>query len=47
MIVLIVNDASRKMNDVPMAKNGTDRINTLALTGPMIDVEYILSLIHI
>ena len=41
MIVLIVNASSKKMNDVPIAKNGTEKINTLALTGPMIDVEYI------
>ena len=50
MIVLIVNASSKKINDVPIAKNGTEKINTLALTGPMIDVEYIytdLSLIHI
>ena len=41
MIVLIVNTSSKKMNEVPIAKNGTEKINTLALTGPIIDVEYI------
>ena len=41
MIVLIVNASSKKINDVPNAKNGTEKINTLALTGPIIDVEYI------
>ena len=41
MIVLIVNASPKKMNDVPIAKNGTEKINTLALTGPIIDVEYI------
>mgnify|MGYP001340240305 FL=1 len=41
MIVLIVNASAKKINDVPIAKNGTEKINTLALTGPMIDVEYI------
>ena len=41
MIVLIVNASSKKINDVPIAKNGTEKINTLALTGPIIDVEYI------
>tara|TARA_B100001250_G_C19621222_1_gene709464 strand:+ start:812 stop:931 length:120 start_codon:yes stop_codon:yes gene_type:complete len=35
------NISFRKTYDVPIAKNGTEKIKTLALTGPIIDVEYI------
>ena len=38
MIVLIVNASSKKMNDVPIAKNGTEN-KYKALTGPIIDVD--------
>ena len=41
MIVFKENISFKKIYDVPIAKNGTENIKTLDLTGPIIDVEYI------